>query len=126
MEHILEHKGTTGDTFGYDKAFAATKEQSVVTAEPAKVPEPVKANPLKSVEDTVEQNDNNFDGIINNLPTIENSEMRSENPAEDKEAERKSVLEQLYAQNQQITQTQSAQTQASWNIPQSGQGEKEL
>ena len=26
-------------------------------------------NPLKHVEDTIEQNDNNFDGIINNTPT---------------------------------------------------------
>ena len=126
MERVLEHKGPTGNTFGYDKAFAASKAQSAVATEPAKVPEPVKVNPLKSIEDAVEQNDNNFDGIINNLPPVENSEMRSGNPAEGKETERKSVLEQLYAQNQQITQTQSAQTQASWNISQSGQGEKEL
>ena len=126
MERVLEHKGSTGDTFGYDRAFTATKVQSVAVAEPAKVPEPVRVNPLKSIEDAVEQNDNNFDGIINNLPLVENSEMRSANPAEGKETERKSVLEQLYAQNQQITRTQSAQTQASWNIPQSGQGEKEL
>lgn len=126
MERVLEHKGPTGNTFGYDKAFAATKLQSVAGAEPAKVPEPVRVNPLKSIEDAVEQNDNNFDGIINNLPTIENSEMRSENPAEDKEAERKSVLEQLYAQSQQNTQTQVTQPQTTWNIQQSGQAEKEL
>ena len=126
MERVLEHKGPTGNMFGYDKAFAATKVQSVAVAELAKVPEPVRVNPLKSIEDAVEQNDNNFDGIINNLPPVENSEMRSAKPAEGKETERKSVLEQLYAQNQQITQTQSAQTQASWNISQSGQGEKEL
>lgn len=126
MERVLEHKGVTGNTFGYDKAFAATKVQSVAVAEPAKVPEPVRVNPLKSIEDAVEQNDNNFDGIINNLPPVENSEMRSANPAEGKETDRKSVLKQLYAQNHQITQTQSVQTQVSWNIPQSGQGEKEL
>lgn len=126
MERVLEHKGPTGNTFGYDKAFAATKVQSVAVAEPAKVPEPVRVNPLKSIEDAVEQNDNNFDGIINNLPPVENSEMRSANPAEGKETDRKSVLKQLYAQNHQITQTQSVQTQVSWNIPQSGQGEKEL
>ena len=29
---------------------------------------PEKENPLKHVEDTIEQNDNNFDGIINNTP----------------------------------------------------------
>lgn len=126
MERVLEHKGSTGDTFGYDKAFAATKAQSAVATEPAKVPEPVKVNPLKSIEDAVEQNDNNFDGIINNLPPVENSEMRSANPAEGKETERKSVLEQLYAQSQQNTQTQVTQSQASLNIQQSGQAEKEL
>lgn len=35
-----------------------------VAAEP-----PEKVNPLKHVEDAIEQNDNNFDGIINNTPT---------------------------------------------------------
>ena len=30
--------------------------------------QPEKVNPLKHVEDTVEQNDNNFDGLINNTP----------------------------------------------------------
>ena len=34
-----------------------------IAAEP-----PEKTNPLKHIEDTVEQNDNNFDGIINNTP----------------------------------------------------------
>ena len=39
------------------RAFAVAAEQ------------PEKANPLKHIEDTVEQNDNSFDGIINNTPT---------------------------------------------------------
>ena len=34
-----------------------------ISAEP-----PEKANPLKTIEDIVEQNDNNFDGLINNTP----------------------------------------------------------
>ena len=38
------------------RAFAIAAEQ------------PEKANPLKTVEDIVEQNDNNFDGLINNTP----------------------------------------------------------
>lgn len=38
------------------RAFAITAEQ------------PEKANPLKTIEDIVEQNDNNFDGLINNTP----------------------------------------------------------
>ena len=39
------------------QAFAIAAEQ------------PEKVNPLKHVEDTVEQNDNNFDGLINNTPS---------------------------------------------------------
>ena len=121
MERVLEHRGASSDTFGYDRAFAATKVQNMASAEPAKVPEPVRINPLKSIEDAVEQNDNNFDGIINNLPSVENSEMRSTNPAEGKETERKSVLEQLHTQSQQNTQIQ-----ATGNVSQPGQDEKEL
>lgn len=48
-------------------------------------------NYLKSVEDAVEQNDNNFDGIINNLPDPE-PKCKSEKP---------SVLEQLKQQQEQ-------------------------
>ena len=36
-----------------------------------------KANPLKHVEDTIEQNDNNFDGIINNTPTTDELEAKA-------------------------------------------------
>ena len=46
------------------RAFAVAAEQ------------PEKANPLKHVEDTVEQNDNNFDGIINNTPTVDELEAK--------------------------------------------------
>ena len=45
------------DSFGYKEVPEFLQEQ------------PEKANPLKHVEDTIEQNDNNFDGIINNTPT---------------------------------------------------------
>ena len=46
------------------RAFAVAAEQ------------PEKANPLKHIEDTVEQNDNNFDGIINNTPTVDELEAK--------------------------------------------------
>ena len=46
------------------RAFAIAAEQ------------PEKANPLKHVEDTIEQNDNNFDGIINNIPTVDELEAK--------------------------------------------------
>ena len=47
-KHLIMGNGT--------RAFAVAAEQSE------------KANPLKHVEDTIEQNDNNFDGLINNTP----------------------------------------------------------
>ena len=47
------------------QAFAIAAEQ------------PEKANPLKHVEDTIEQNDNNFDGIINNTPTADELEAKA-------------------------------------------------
>ncbi|KJF61746.1 antirestriction protein ArdA [Clostridioides difficile] len=46
------------------RAFAVAAEQ------------PEKTNPLKHVEDTIEQNDNNFDGIINNTPTVDELEAK--------------------------------------------------
>ena len=46
------------------RAFAVAAEQ------------PEKENPLKYVEDTVEQNDNSFDGIINNIPTVDELEAK--------------------------------------------------
>ena len=46
------------------RAFAVAAEQ------------PEKANPLNHIEDTVEQNDNNFDGIINNTPTVDELEAK--------------------------------------------------
>ena len=50
------------------QAFAVAAEQ------------PQRDNPLKAVEDTIEQNDNNFDGIINNTPqapTVADLEQRA-------------------------------------------------
>ena len=47
------------------RAFAIAAEQ------------PEKVNPLKHVEDTVEQNDNNFDGLINNTPTVDELEAKA-------------------------------------------------
>ena len=47
------------------QAFAVAAEQ------------PEKAHPLKHVEDAIEQNDNNFDGIINNTPTADELEAKA-------------------------------------------------
>ena len=47
------------DSFGYKEVPEFLQEQTQ---------QPEKINPLKHVEDTIEQNDNSFDGIINNTP----------------------------------------------------------
>ena len=38
---------------------------------------PEKESPLKHVEDTIEQNDNHFDGIINNTPSVDELEKKA-------------------------------------------------
>ena len=50
----------------------------------------ISKNYLRGVEDQVEQNDNNFDGIINNVPTVIPTGIQ-----EAIEQEKKSVLEKL-------------------------------
>lgn len=52
-------------------------------------------NPMKSIEDLIEQNDNNLDGVINNLPEPKPvSQMTSEDVIE-LEQKKKSVLKKL-------------------------------
>ena len=55
------------DSFGYKEVPEFLQEQTQ---------QPEKINPLKHVEDTIEQNDNNFDGIINNTPTVDELEAK--------------------------------------------------
>ena len=50
----------------------------------------ISRNYLRGVEDQVEENDNNFDGIINNVPTVIPTGIQ-----EAIEQEKKSVLEKL-------------------------------
>ena len=50
----------------------------------------ISRNYLRGIEDQVEQNDNNFDGIINNVPTVIPTGIQ-----EAIEQEKKSVLEKL-------------------------------
>lgn len=58
----------------------------------------ISRNPMRGIEDMVEQNDNNFDGVINNVK-VEPAAGTLEIVPEDK----KSVLEKLKEQNRQTT-----------------------
>ena len=59
----------------------------------------VSRNPMRGIEDMVEQNDNNFDGVINNVK-VEPAVGTLEIVLDDK----KSVLEKLKEQSRQTTQ----------------------
>lgn len=50
-------------------------------------------NPLKTIEDTVEQNDNHLDGVINNTP--EKTERKEKDIEEDKPARKRSISSYL-------------------------------
>ena len=61
----------------------------------------ISRNAMRGIEDMVEQNDNNFDGIINNVKS-EPDAVPSEPAGDDK----KSVLEKLKEQSKHIKQHQ--------------------
>ena len=64
---------------------------------------------LRAVEDAVEQNDNNFDGIINNLPEPDPAEaLRQQARQSEQAAARDSVLEELKAQREKAELAEKA------------------
>ena len=64
---------------------------------------------LRAVEDAVEQKDNNFDGIINNLPEPDPAEaLRQQARQSEQAAARDSVLEELKAQREKADLAEKA------------------
>ena len=64
---------------------------------------------LRAVEDAVEQNDNNFDGIINNLPEPDPAEaLRQQARQSEQNEARDSVLEELKAQREKAELVEKA------------------
>lgn len=59
---------------------------------------------LRAVEDAVEQNDNSFDGIINNMPQPDPSEALGMQARVSEQAARDSVLKELNAQKERTEQ----------------------
>ncbi len=65
---------------------------------------------LRSIEDTVEQNDNSFDGIINNTPQPDPAEALRQSARESVNAEeRRSVLEALKERQEQAAKEDAAE-----------------
>ena len=52
-------------------------------------------NPLRSIEDTVEQNDNHFDGLINNIPAKDADKTREAAEVQDTKPKKVSVKQRL-------------------------------
>ena len=83
----------------WDEVGGATElEIEEVTAdasEEAGAGSAISKNPMRGIEDMVEQNDNNFDGVINNLPEPKPvAQVDSEDVIEEVQ-KKKSVLEKI-------------------------------
>lgn len=70
-------------------------EVTVDASEEAGAGPAISKNPMRGIEDMVEQNDNNFDGVINNLPEPKPvAQVDSEDVIEEVQ-KKKSVLEKI-------------------------------
>ena len=71
------------------------EEVTADASEDAGVGPAISKNPMRGIEDMVEQNDNNFDGVINNLPEPKPvTQVDSEDVIEEVQ-KKKSVLEKI-------------------------------
>ena len=52
-------------------------------------------NPLRSIEDAVEQNDNSLDGILNNMPEVKPAAQMTSEDVIEEEQKKKSIMEKL-------------------------------
>ena len=55
----------------------------------------ISKHPMKGIEDMVEQNDNNLDGVINNLPEPKPAAQITSEDVIEAEQKKKSVLEKI-------------------------------
>lgn len=89
-EREIERVQTEEVTLAHNSDFAIVRKHYSCQTEPQE--EVRRINYLRSVEDAVEQNDNSFDGIINNLP---------EQPEREKTGEKASVVEEIRKQQEE-------------------------
>ena len=59
----------------------------------------ISRNPMKGIEDQIEQNDNNLDGIINNLPETKPITQMNDSDVIEEEQKKKSVRERIRKSN---------------------------
>ena len=84
----------------WDEVGGMVEEEVVEnTSTPDETSNPVisrNQNPLKSVEDAVEQNDNSFDGILNNMPEVKPAAQMTSEDVIEEEQKKKSILKMLH------------------------------
>lgn len=83
----------------WDEVAGSTDiEEEVLLENPTEDPgagPAVSRNFMRGIEDMVEQNDNNFDGVINNLPEEKPVAQRTSADVIEEEQEKKSIIKKL-------------------------------
>ena len=76
-------------------AEVETDEVTADASEEAGAGPAISKNPMRGIEDMVEQNDNNFDGVINNLPEPKPVAQVDSDDVIEEVQKKKSVLEKI-------------------------------
>ena len=76
-------------------AEVETDEVTADASEEAGAGPAISKNPMRGIEDMVEQNDNNFDGVINNLPGPKPVAQVDSDDVIEEVQKKKSVLEKI-------------------------------
>ena len=71
------------------------EETAVPSEEESGAGPSISKNPMRNIEDMIEQNDNSFDGVINNLPDPKPASQMSPEDVIEEEQMKKSVLKKL-------------------------------
>ena len=71
------------------------EETSAPSEEEPGVGPSISKNPMRGIEDMLEQNDNSFDGVINNLPDPKPAAQMSPEDVIEEEHRKKSILKKL-------------------------------
>lgn len=91
-ERELERVPAEEAALAHDSEFAIVRKHHSHQVDPQE--EIRRANYLRSVEDAVEQNDNSFDGVINNLP-------QQTEPDKAESKDKTSVVEEIKRQQEE-------------------------
>ena len=94
MEKKRKSKIQKWDEVGGITETEIDESSEFVGEEPGAGPS-ISRNPMRGIEDMVEQNDNNFDGVINNLPEPKPAAQVTAEDVITEEQKKKSVLERI-------------------------------